>query len=146
MALAARAGERCLTCSTIRGLELEVLAGAGRYDLADALAARLLTRSDTALLAGAIRDLDAARAAHREAIAATGATSARARARELGALGLWGRAYTALAPYRAEVPAAELAEVAFKAGDDTAARALLGDTPETARQLGAWSESMGWGP
>ncbi len=142
IALAARAGELCPRCSTIRGPQLEVLAGAGAYAAADALAASLRGVGDAALLEVALDELDEAKAAHARAVGATGAAAARARAHELSSVGLWGRAYAALAPFRAEAPAVELAELAFKAGDEATARALLGGDADARMQ--AWAESMGW--
>lgn len=131
IALAARAGALCPRCSTIRGPELEILAGAGSYDQADALAASLRDAADAALLAPALAEIAAARRAHQRG--ADGAAFA--------ALGLWGRAYAALAPHR---DAPELAEYAFKAGDEAAARALLAAAPDRDARMAAWTESMGW--
>lgn len=118
VALAAQAGAMCPTCSTIRGPELEVLAGAGLYDRASALAAQLRGSADAALLAPVLAELEHAR-------------TAGSKARACAAVGLWGRAYAL---------ASDDAEYAFKAGDPGAARRLRA----TGAQMRQWSDEMGW--
>ena len=123
IALASQASAACAACITIRGPQLEILAAAGHYDQAAALIAELRGRVDEGQLAVIAREVETARRAHDQ----------HARAQELGALGLWGRAYAA-------DPA--VAELAFKAGDQRAAQRL----GATATEMVTWAESLGLAP
>jgi hypothetical protein len=123
IALASQASAACAACITIRGPELEILAAAGRYDQATALIGELRGHVDERQLAVVAHEVEVARRAHDQ----------HARAQELAALGLWGRAY-------AEAP--DVAELAFKAGDPRAAQRL----GATASEMATWAESLGLAP
>jgi hypothetical protein len=94
-----------------------------------------------------------AREAHERGIAAPSAPARlQARASELAALELWGRAYDVLAPYKAEILRAPkavvgFAELAFRAGEPSVAREVLSTVesgPEVQAHLDTWTQKMGW--
>ena len=96
--------------------------------------------------------LDKAREAHAHVQETTGAAQLQARAAELSALEMWGRAYDVLAPYKEEIKKAPkfvrgFAELAFRAGEPAVAREMLAPTMQPAeidRQLNEWAAVMGW--
>lgn len=96
--------------------------------------------------------IEKAREMHARVAQTTGAAQLQARAAELAALELWGRAYDVLAPYKDEIKKAPkfvrgFAELAFRAGEPAVAREMLAGTiapAEIDRQLNEWAAVMGW--
>jgi hypothetical protein len=151
--LVAAARRVCATCVEVVVVGALSAARAGRYPEARALLDDAAGKVVDVALADTRKRLDRAEQAQEAALAATGPTQLQARATELSALGLWGRAYDVLAPYQAEIAQAPgmvlgFAELAFRAGDPAAARQALAGRPaeEIDALLREWAERMGWPP
>jgi hypothetical protein len=148
VSVALRLTADCPSCTgAVRDAAL-VLARAGKYDEAlAALAALPWNRG------GASRSMIETARSYRQASATTvGPASVVARAQELAVLLAWGRAYDALAPYRADFcqsPAicASFGELAWRAGHFSVARAVLAEhwsQEEVNERVWKWSLEMGW--
>jgi protein O-mannosyl-transferase len=152
VALAEQQFALCPRCPTAVMMAALALARAGDYERSLAVldSARELGVND--LLAVIRSMVERGRAAYQEGLVATGPAKLRARASELAALELWGRAYDVLAPYKAEIMRAPksvvgFAELAFRAGEPGVAREVLGvvDSPEAIEnRLAGWARTMGW--
>jgi hypothetical protein len=100
---------------------------------------------------GMREQLEKARGAAVAAVAASGPAQLQARASELAALELWGRAYAVLAPHKEQIQQAPkfalgFAELAFRAGDRATARDVLAaiGRNDIDTQLAEWALEMGW--
>ena len=150
--LAKQALQDCARCTNIVTTAALVIARAGFYE--DALA--ILAQAE-----GHIPDepLEAVRAmvvkaqrAQDQAQGATGPLALQARAFELAALELWGRAYAVLAPHKDEIKQAPrfakgFAELAVRAGETAVAREVLAATmspSEIDATIAQWMRVMGW--
>jgi hypothetical protein len=137
---------RCLGVSSMASL---AIARGGHYD--DAIA--VLDNIGPAAEASPFRKMIAdARAAGERALNAAGPAQLQARASELSALELWGRAYDVLAPHKAEIQHAPnvvmgFAELAVRAGETPTAREVLAgqlSPAEIDAKIDEWSRKMGW--
>jgi protein O-mannosyl-transferase len=141
--LVAEARNRCNGCPHIQAIEAVTLARAGDY--ANALSIAASSNSAWTLSLHTAQDL------HERAETMRGTDAAFTRAREFGALGLWGRAYNTIS----EVPPANTeqrvlaGEIAYRAGDTTSARAMLVramPAAEVNARLRVLADEMGWPP
>jgi hypothetical protein len=150
--LAEQALAECRHCVGAVSIAAISYARAGRYsDSLRALdeVAGIVPEKPIALVRGHV---EKAMAAHQDADKAEGPAQLQARARELAAVELWGRAYAVLAPYKEEIKrlprfALGFAELAFRAGDPAVAREMLAATDSVGdidAQLAAWARTMGW--
>lgn len=152
LALAEQARAQCERCSSTVNTIAITYARAGRYEEAvRALdeATGLVPEKPLAL----VRDhVMKAMAAHEDARSQQGPAQLQARARELAALELWGRAYEVLAPYKEQIKQAPkfalgFAELAFRAGDTEVAREVLASNvpaEEIDAHMMEWAQTMGW--
>lgn len=143
----------CRRCRTAIMMTTLAHARASDYETARETLGLAPRDVDDELLASIHSMVERAEAAHRDGVSATGPSKLRARAAELSALELFGRAYDVLAPYKAEIVHAPkvvvgFAELAFRAGDTRTAREVL-TAVESATELEAhlaeWQRKMGWG-
>jgi protein O-mannosyl-transferase len=150
--LAKDALTECPRCANMVGPGALVLGRAGFYDDAYRLLDSVRGYVPDAPLEGIRTMLDKAVASRHAAEAASGPAALQAKASELAALELWGRAYDVLSPYRDQIKQAPkfaqgFAELAFRAGDPDAARDVL-SASMTSQQIDAliadWSARMGW--
>lgn len=150
--LATSALRECPRCAIVAGPSALVLARAGLYEDAYALLDSVRGYVAEAPLQSIRSMVDKAAEASQAAAASSGPAQLQARATELAALELWGRAYDVLAPYKNEIKTAPkfavgFAELAFRAGEPDVAREVLGasKSPAEIEQLFAeWSARMGW--
>jgi hypothetical protein len=151
--LASAAQRICSTCVEVVNVAALAEARAGRYADARAVLARAAGKVVDVALADTRQRLDRGAQAQEAQLSATGPAQLQARATELSALGLWGRAYDVLAPYQddiADAPGMVLgfAELAYRAGEPAVARAVLAGRPpeEIDALLHQWAQRMGWPP
>jgi hypothetical protein len=139
----------CPKCLGVSSMSALAIARAGHYD--DALA--ILDNIGPAAEASPFRKMIAdARAAGERALTSSGPAQLQARASELSALELWGRAYDVLAPHKAEIQQAPkvvmgFAELAVRAGEAQVAREVLASQLSPAEidaLVDDWSRKMGW--
>ncbi len=143
----------CEHCQTVVLADAVAHGRAGKYDEAF----RVLESADDYLppaIATTLRErLSKAKAAHDLASRSSGPQQLQARASELAALELWGRAYDVLAPHKDEIQRAPgvaigFAELAFRAGETAVAREVLSayvSADESDATLAEWAQMMGWG-
>jgi len=147
--LAESARAACATCVDVVAGTALAYARAGRYtDARESLAAARGKVSDAAI-ADMTQRLARAEVANRAALEQSGPPQLQAHAQELAMLGLYGRAYDVLAPYKADiapVPAIALtfAELAFRAGEPAVAREVLAGRGDADALLATWAAKMGW--
>jgi hypothetical protein len=152
LALARDALTECPRCIASVTTGATVFASAGDYDQAAEIIEVGRGYIPEAAMVSVSSTIDKAREAHARAVETTGVAQLQARAGELAALELWGRAYDVLAPYKEEIKNAPksvrgFAELAFRAGEPAVAREMLAATmPPDAidRQLNEWAAVMGW--
>ena len=128
------------------------LARAGDYEQSQAVLAHADEIGSRDLVEVIRSMVEHGHAAHKEAVASSGPGRLRARASELSALELWGRAYDVLAPYKAEIMRAPnfvigFAELAFRVGEPDVAREVLTGLESKERtdaRLAEWARTMGW--
>jgi hypothetical protein len=149
---AAQARDVCERCQTVVIADAIAHGRAGKYD--EAFRA-LNSAADyvSPNVVEALRErLSKAKAAHDLAGQLSGPQQLQARANELSALELWGRAYDVLAPHKEAIQAAPrfamgFAELAFRAGETAIAREVVGayvPSHEVDSQLSEWAAMMGW--
>jgi hypothetical protein len=137
---------RCLGVSSLAAL---AIARAGFYDDAIAVLDNIGPAAKESPFRKLIRD---ARVASERALTSSGPAQLQARASELSALELWGRAYDVLAPHKAEIQQAPkvvmgFAELAVRAGEAPTAREVLANQLSPAEidaLVDEWSFKMGW--
>lgn len=152
--LASQAVTECPRCLNVVTFGALVFARTGDYETA----MRVLDQARGHVRDDAITQMEAqvekARSAHAKVEAsAEGPTRLQARASELAAVELWGRAFDVLAPYKDEIKTAPkfvkgFAELAYRAGENDVAREMLTglmSTTQIDQQLETWGETMGWG-
>lgn len=152
LALILKARSVCRTCASVFVVDAIVHARTGRYDEAFAVLADVEDEVQGPPVLAVREKLDKAVEANRTAARATGPAQLQARASELAALELWGRAYQVLAPYKDEIKMAPrfapgFAELAFRAGDSAVAREVIApyvDAHQLDDQLNEWAKAMGW--
>jgi len=149
---AEQARTACPTC--VQAVNVAALVAARRGDYASAYRlldeiARLRGEEGVAVLR---KNLAAAEVAGRQATIADGPIALNLRATELARLELYGRAYDVLLPHRAQIELAPgfaigFAELAYRAGDEAAAREVLAKHVPAERigpMLDEWATKMGW--
>ncbi|NVB83087.1 MAG: hypothetical protein HOV81_32210, partial [Kofleriaceae bacterium] len=143
---------KCPRCRTAIMMTALAHARASDYEAAREALALAPRDVDDELLASIHTMVEQAEAAHRDGVNVSGPAKLRARAAELSALELFGRAYDVLAPYKAEIVHAPkvvvgFAELAFRAGDAQTAREVLAtieSASEVEAHLAEWERKMGW--
>jgi len=136
----------CPTCAASTTAAALAAARAGSYD--QAAAALATGHAPEGVAAG----IERARQAAARAAASQGQARLQARASELGALGVWGRAYDVMAPYVGNMPAFPhfamgVAELAFRAGETVDAVFVLSSlmpADQLEPTLVGWASKMGW--
>lgn len=142
----------CARCSIAVITGAFTFAAAGLYDDAATILEQARGSIPDSTIQGIADQITKARAARQRGETVAGAEKLHARAEELSALELWGRAFDVLAPYKEEIKRAPkfvrgFAELAFRAGVPEVAREMLAQTMPTAEvddQLAKWSRVMGW--
>ncbi|HRI62964.1 MAG TPA: hypothetical protein PK156_01970 [Polyangium sp.] len=129
LAALAAATRACTTCARATKQQVLITARAGEYGKAREMLGAM-AHADPEMAIALRKTLDAAESAHKNARAATGPMALQLEAMAYSTLGAWGRAYRVLAPYRSEIEQAPnmvigFAELAFRAGDESVARAIL---------------------
>lgn len=151
--LASEAIEECPRCLNAVTFGALAIARTGDYETA----MRVLDQARGYIPEDAIVEmraqLEKAQAAHAKVEASPeGPARLQARASELAAVELWGRAFDVLAPYKDQIKNAPkfvngFAELAYRAGETDVAREMLtGMMPATEidQQLETWAKTMGW--
>jgi hypothetical protein len=150
--LVKQASHECADCITVVTQRAINLAVTGQYERARAVLDEVEGHVPSAPLE-TIRDhVEKASAAHDRALTTSGPPQLQARASELAALELWGRAFDVLAPYQAQIErapgvAAGFAELAFRAGEPEVAREVMianGGASKVTEAFAEWTERMGW--
>jgi len=147
--LATNALASCPKCLGVASLSALAVARAGRYDEALKILDNIQLPAGTLIIRKMITTAVDARD---RALVSQGSAQLQARATELAALELWGRAYDVLAPHKEEIKHAPkavmgFAELALRAGQPAVAREMLATqlSPELIEaQLTEWSFKMGW--
>jgi hypothetical protein len=150
--LAEQARGLCGRCSTTVHIIAIAYARAGRYTDSLAVLDETSGLVPEKVIEVARSHVEKAMAAHAEAARTEGPAQLRARAQELAALELWGRAYDVLAPYKDQLKQAPgaakgFAELAFRAGEPAIAREVLAaslSAAEIEELLTEWATKMGW--
>jgi len=150
--LAAKAIEDCPRCASLVALDALVLARATRYDDALALLAAAYGHMPAEPLDATRAHIEDARALFEQGQRAQGPAALQAHASEFAKLEAWGRAFTVLAPYEAEITRAPrfavgFAELAFRAGEEATARRVLAAAKSPAEidaLIAEWTAKMGW--
>lgn len=143
----------CARCTTAVMTAALAFARAGDYERSFAVLDSAREYGPNELVDLLYSMIQRGRAAHEDVLASNGPSQLRARAAELSALELWGRAYDVLAPYRAAIVRAPkfvvgFAELAYRAGEPAVAREALAASESEAEieaRVAAWARTMGWG-
>lgn len=148
-ALVEDARRACETCARPAIAGALAAARAGDYAAARAFLAEARDRPEAKALEQSIA---AAELLRRQSEQSSGPVALNLRAMELAKLEAWGRAYAVLEPYRAQIELAPgfaigFAELAFRAGDEAVARAVLEKqvpAEKVGPMLDGWARKMGW--
>jgi hypothetical protein len=154
LALIAEADKACDACAAIATIHALILARAGRLDEAVAALDKSGLGSDQERVAGTLAHIRSAGEHLNRASALSGPDRLREQHEAFAALGMWGKAYELVAPYRAAFassPELDLvyAGTAVRAGRPDEARAVLAahhSPDEIDAFVAAAMEDMGWGP
>lgn len=147
LSYAERAVTACGRCPNVLRSAVRSALGHGRFDLAERWLGKLEHLSPGPRVAQDRRRAERVEALSRRASQATGSARLAITAQRLAVLGLWGRATALLLPHEAEITgsgldsAATLASLAFRAGNEAAARRVLGvhlGPQDVERQLERW--------
>jgi hypothetical protein len=143
----------CENCQTVVVADAIAHGRAGKYDDAFRVLDSAADHLSPSVVEAVRERLSKAKAARDLAGQSSGPQQLQARANELAALELWGRAYDVLAPHKEAIKGAPrfamgFAELAFRAGETAVAREVLSayvPSPDIDAQLTEWAEMMGWG-